>query len=104
MAEFKAQAGKLIDARNDLEKQLTKVHQAIEDSLTAKERGARVEHLLSKCQKLVADTYIKNDQLTKLAKKTDDPDKFQKELEKWLDAFAAKNDHYMDKASQYIDE
>ena len=76
------------------------MHQAIEDSLTAKERGATVEQLLSKCQKVVADTYTKNDQLMK----ADDPDKFQKELEKWLDAFAAKNDHYMDKARQYIDE
>ena len=56
MAEFKAQAGKLINARNDFEKQLTKVHRAIEDSLTTKERGARVEHLLSKCQKLILKT------------------------------------------------
>ena len=56
MAEFKAQACKLIDARNDLEKQLTKVHQAIEDSLTAKERGARVKHLLSKSPTFILKT------------------------------------------------
>ena len=49
MTELQAQVAKLIDARNSLEQQLIKVHQAIEDSITANERGARVESHISKC-------------------------------------------------------
>ena len=103
MSELQAQAAKLIDARNSLEQQLIKVHQAIQDSITAKERGARVEGHISKCQQLADDIYKKNDQLLKLAQKTDDPDKSMKELDDWLDEFAARNDHFLDKARQYID-
>jgi hypothetical protein len=80
MTELQAQVAKLIDARNSLEQQLIKVHQAIEDSITANERGARVESHISKCHQLVDNLYRKNF-LLKLAPKTDDPDKFKKELE-----------------------
>ena len=55
MTELQAQVAKLIDARNSLEQQLIKVHQAIQDSITAKERGARVEGHISKCQQLADD-------------------------------------------------
>ena len=98
MSELQAQAAKLIDARNSLEQQLIKVHQAIQDSITAKERGARVEGHIIKCQQLADDIYKKNDQLLKLVQKTDDPEKFKKELEDWLDEFAARNDHFLDEA------
>ena len=103
MTELQAQVAKLIDARNSLEQQLIKVHQAIEDSITANERGARVESHISKCHQLVVDLYRKNDFLLKLAPKTDDPDKFKKELEDWLDNFATRNDHFLEKGRQYID-
>ena len=103
MTELQAQVAKLIDARNSLEQQLIKVHQAIEDSITANERGARVESHISKCHQLVDDLYRKNDFLLKLAPKTDDPDKFKKELEDWLDNFATRNDHFLEKGRQYID-
>ena len=103
MTESQAQVAKLIDARNSLEQQLIKVHQAIEDSITANERGARVESHISKCHQLVDDIYRKNDFILKLAQKTDDPDKSKKELEDWLDEFAARNDHFLDNAQQYID-
>ena len=103
MTELQAQVAKLIDARNSLEQQLIKVHQAIEDSITANERGARVESHISKCHQLVDDIYRKNDFLLKLAQKTDDPDKFKKELEDWLDEFATRNDHFLEKGRQYID-
>ena len=59
MSELQAQAAKLIDSRNSLEQQLIKVHQAIQDSITAKERGARVEGHISKCQQLADDIYKK---------------------------------------------
>ena len=97
MSELQAQAAKLIDARNSLEQQLIKVHQAIEDSITANERGAWVESHISKCHQLVDDLYRKNDFLLKLAPKTDDPEKFKKELEDWLDEFAIRNDHFLEK-------
>ena len=104
MTESQAQVAKLIDARNSLEQQLIKVHQAIEDSNTAIERGARVESHISKCHQLVDDLYRKkNDFLLKLAPKTDDPEKFKKELEDWLDEFATRNDHFLEKGRQYID-
>ena len=103
MTESQAQVAKLIDARNSPEQQLIKVHQAIEDSITANERGARVESHISKCHQLVDDIYRKNDFLLKLAQKTDDPDKFKKELEDWLDEFATRNDHFLEKGRQYID-
>ena len=103
MTESQAQVAKLIDARNSLEQQLIKVHQAIEDSITANERGARVESHISKCHQLVDDLYRKNDFLLKLVPKTDDPDKFKKELEDWLDNFATRNDHFLEKGRQYID-
>ena len=55
MTEPQAQVAKLFDAWNSLEQQLIKVHQAIQDSITAKERGARVEGHISKCQQLADD-------------------------------------------------
>ena len=50
------------------------------------------------------EVYIKCDQLLKLAPKTDDPEKLKKQLEEWLDELVTKNDHFIDKAQNYINE
>ena len=102
MSELQAKAAKLIDARNDLAKQLTDVHQAIENSITDEDRCVKVERHISKGKQLVEDIYSKCDQLLKLAPKVDDPEKFKKQLEDWLDELVAKNDHFIEKAQQYI--
>ena len=52
--------GKMIDERNDLEKQLTQVHQSFANSITAKERSTRVERYISKSQQLIDENLTFN--------------------------------------------
>ena len=56
------------------------MHQAVENSITDKDRCVKVERHNSKGKQLVEEIYSKCDQLLKLAPKVDDPEKFKKQL------------------------
>ena len=68
------------------------------------ERRVRVERFVTSCDELMSKAFSKNEQLSELAKKTNDPASTSADLEKWLHETIVNNDEILKKARDYIDE
>ena len=95
---------KLFDGRLKTETELKKVQNEIVDAVNNSERRVRVERLVTSCDELMSKAFSKNEQLSELAKKTNDPASTSADLEKWLHETTVNNDEILKKARDYIDE
>ena len=95
---------KLFDGRLKTETELKKVQNEIVDAVNNSKRRVRVERLVTSCDELMSKAFSKNEQLSELAKKTNDPASTSADLEKWLHETTVNNDEILKKARDYIDE
>ena len=95
---------KLFDGRLEAETELKKVQNEIVDAVNNSERRVRVERLVTYCDELMSKAFSKKEQLSELAKKTNDPASTSADLEKWLHETTVNNDEILKRAREYIDE
>ena len=94
---------KLFEARSKLEGQLKKAQLDLKAAIEKGDRKVRVENLAKVCNEQLAAAVEKNNELLKLAQKTEEKDKLKKELEDWLDAVTGHNHNFMEDTRRYMD-
>ena len=93
---------KLYASRTKLQKELKIGHELIDEAIDRKDRRVKVEKLVndSKCTSQAA--FGKNEDLLKLAAKTENPTDLTRILEEWSEGLIALNDEYLSKARASI--
>ena len=95
---------KLFDSRAKVEIDLNKCQKDVTQAVNNADRRVRVERLVTSCKEALIKAFAKNEQLLKLAKKTNDPATVTTDLEKWLNDTTVQNDAVVRTAREYIDQ
>ena len=93
---------KLYASRTKLQKELKICHELINEAIDRKDRRVKVEKLVNDSKSTFQAAFEKNEDLLKLAAKTENPTDLTKILEEWSKGLIALNDEYLSKARAYI--
>ena len=93
---------KLYASRTKLQKELKICHELIDEAIDQKDRRVKVEKLVNDSKSTFQAAFEKNEDLLKLAAKTENPTDLTRILEEWSEGLIALNDEYLSKARAYI--
>ena len=93
---------KLYASRTKLQKELKICHELINEAIDRKDRRVKVEKLVNDSKSAFQAAFEKNEDLLKLAAKTENPTDLTRTLEEWSEGLIALNDEYLSKARAYI--
>ena len=93
---------KLYASRTKLQKELKICHELIDEAIDRKDRRVKVEKLVNDSKSTVQAAFEKNEDLLKLAAKTENPTDLTRILDEWSEGLIALNDEYLSKARAYI--
>ena len=93
---------KLYASRTKLQKELKICHELIDEAIARKDRRVKVEKLVNDSKSTFQAAFEKNEDLLKLAAKTENPTDLTRILEEWSEGLIALNDEYLSKARAYI--
>ena len=93
---------KLYASRTKLQKELKTCHELIDEAIDRKDRRMKVEKLVNDSKSTFQAAFEKNEDLLKLAAKTENPTDLTRVLEEWSEGLIALNDEYLSKARAYI--
>ena len=93
---------KLYASRTKLQKELKICHELIDEAIARKDRRVKVEKLVNDSKSTFQAAIEKNEDLLKLAAKTENPTDLTRILEEWSDSLIALNDEYLSKARASI--
>ena len=93
---------KLYASRTKLQKKLKICHELIGEAIDRKDRRVKVERLVNGSKSTFQAAFEKNEDLLKLAAKTENPTDLTRILEEWSEGLFALNDEYLSKARAYI--
>ena len=93
---------KLYANRTKLQKELKICHELIDEAIDRKDRRVKVEKLVNDSTSTFQAAFEKNEDLLKLAAKTENTTDLTGTLEEWSEGLIALNDEYLSKARAYI--
>ena len=93
---------KLYASRTKLQKELKICHELIDEAIDRKDRRVKVEKLVNDSKSTFQAAFEKNEDLLKLAAKTENPTDLTRIREEWSEGLIALNDEYLSKAQAYI--
>ena len=93
---------KLYASRTKLQKELKICHELIDEAIDRKDRRVKVEKLVNNSKSTFQAAFEKNEDLLKLAAKTENPTDLTRILEEWSEGLIALNDEYLSKARASI--
>ena len=93
---------KLYASRTKLQKELKICHELIDEAIGRKDRRVEVEKLDTDSKSTFQAAFEKNEDLLKLAAKTENSTDLTRILEEWSEGLIALNDEYLSKARAYI--
>ena len=93
---------KLYASRTKLQKELKIYQELIDEAIDRKDRRVKVERLVNDSKSTFQAAFEKNEDLLKLAAKTENPTDLTRILEEWSEGLIALNDEYLSKARCYI--
>ena len=93
---------KLYASRTKLQKELKICHELIDEAIDRIDRRVKVEKLVNDSKPTFHAAFEKNEDLLKLAAKTENPTDLTRILEEWSEGLIALTDEYLSKARAYI--
>ena len=93
---------KLYASRTKLQKELKICHELMDEAIDRKDRRVKVQKLVNDSKSTFQAAFEKNEDLLKLAAKTENPTDLTRILEEWSEGLIVLNDEYLSKARAYI--